>query len=60
MYIGFINYRVPRSTRAQNVQFKVMKRGYEKMVGWGKFSGDTNKYNLSSLALNDTKINAAS
>lgn len=32
-FIGFRSYLAPKSCRLQNVVFKVMKYGYEKMVG---------------------------
>lgn len=33
MHIGFISYKAPKSCRVQDVQFKIMKLGYEKMIG---------------------------
>ncbi len=38
--------------------FKVMKYGFEKMVGTAQIHAETNKYLVGGVALNDTKINA--
>lgn len=57
-FIGFVTYRVPKSTRVQNINFKVMKYGFEKMVGSATVRAEPNLYTISSMTINETKINA--
>jgi hypothetical protein len=52
VFIGFVTYRAPKSCRIQNIQFKIMKRGYEKMVGYTQINAEINSYALTSVALN--------
>ncbi len=57
-FIGFVTYRVPKSGRIQNISLKVMKYGFEKIVGWSAVQAEANQYAMISVALNETKVNA--
>jgi len=57
-YIGFVTYKAPKSCRIQNIHFKVMKYGYEKIIGSSTIHAEVNQYIMTTISLNDTKINA--
>lgn len=56
--IGFVSYKAPKSCRVQTIQFKVMKYGYEKMLGSATVHAEINSYLITGLSLNETKINS--
>lgn len=41
----------------QNIQFKIMRYGYEKMIGTAQIQAETNKYSMMGLGLNETRVN---
>jgi hypothetical protein len=57
-FIGFVTYRVPKSGRVQNISLKVMKYGFEKIVGWSTVRAEANQYLMISVSLNETKVNS--